>query len=622
MKFDRNTVIGFVLLGILFIGYFTIINKDQKATRKQKLEQQAKEQRIIDSIAKLRKPAEDSLKRINDSIAFANKTQLFKQSGDTTEKTVAVSNDLIRVTFSNLGGRIKEVELKNFRNQDSSWVKMGATGFDKLGYQINAATTSSQSTASTSELFFSKLDTATNADGSKTISYTLALDSGNTYITHEYLVRKSDYMIDFTVKMGGADKILTGGTMNLLWQYAAAQQESSLSFERENTQIGYVKDGSFDYHSMYKRSSKEFNDVVNWVGVRQRFFLGALVAKNNFSAGSKIEWKAPADSLKGVVDATANLKVQVPAGRDVSIPFSIYYGPSDFGILKKYDLKFDKIVNLGQGFYQFVRPINKFIVLPVFNFFKSFVGQLGIVIALMTLLIRLLISPLTYSSYLSGARMKALRPEIEALKAKYGEDRQAMSMEQMKLFREAGVNPLGGCIPALLQIPIFFALYSFFNACVDLRGESFLWAADLSAPDKVIQWGHVPVLSFLLGDHLSLFNVTACITSFLISWYSMSMTPDQGNPVLKWMPFIFPVFLLFFFNRLPAGLTWYYTVSNLVTLALQFFIQRYVIDHNKILAKIEENRKKPKTKSKWQERMEQMQEQQKRMREMQQRNKR
>jgi YidC/Oxa1 family membrane protein insertase len=300
----------------------------------------------------------------------------------------------------------------------------------------------------------------------------------------------------------------------------------------------------------------------------------------------------------------------------------MYYGPSDYRTLKNYDLKFEKLVNLGQGIYQFVRPLNKFIIIPVFDFFKGFTGSMGLVIALLTLFIRLLISPLTYSSYLSGAKMKALRPEIEGLKAKFGDDRQAMSMEQMKLFREAGVNPLGGCIPALLQIPIFFALFSFFNSCVDLRGESFLWAADLSAPDKIIQWGNVPVLSFLLGDHLSLFNVLACITSFLISWYSMSMTPDQSNPILKWMPYIFPVFLLFFFNRLPSGLTWYYTVSNLVTLGLQFIIQHYIIDHNKILAKIEENRKKPKTKSKWQERMEQMQEQQKKIREMQQRNKR
>jgi YidC/Oxa1 family membrane protein insertase len=238
-------------------------------------------------------------------------------------------------------------------------------------------------------------------------------------------------------------------------------------------------------------------------------------------------------------------------------------------------------------------------------------ANLGLAIALLTLFIRLVTSPLTYSSYLSGAKMKALRPEISKLKEKFGDDQQSISMEQMKLFREAGVNPLGGCIPALLQIPIFFALFSFFNSEISLRGAEFLWANDLSAFDAPIHFGFtIP----LFGDHLSLFNLLATLTSLLISVYSMSMSPDQSNPVMKYMPYIFPFFMLFFFNNLPSALTWYYTVSNLITLAMQFVIQNYIIDHDKILAKIQENRKKPKAKSKWQEKLEQMQDQQKKLR--------
>jgi YidC/Oxa1 family membrane protein insertase len=213
-----------------------------------------------------------------------------------------------------------------------------------------------------------------------------------------------------------------------------------------------------------------------------------------------------------------------------------------------------------------------------------------------------------YSSYLSGAKMKALRPEIEAMKKRVGDDQQAVGMEQMKLFREAGVNPLGGCIPALLQIPIFFALYSFFSSNIGLRGESFLWSHDLSTFDTVL---HLPFYIPRFGDHISLFALLAVATSFLISLYGMSMTPDQSNPAMKYMPYIMPVFLLIFFNSLASALTWYYTVSNLITLALQFVIQNYIIDHEKILAKLQENRTKPKTKSKWQERLEQMQEAQK-----------
>jgi YidC/Oxa1 family membrane protein insertase len=243
--------------------------------------------------------------------------------------------------------------------------------------------------------------------------------------------------------------------------------------------------------------------------------------------------------------------------------------------------------------------------MPVFNFFKQHISSYGIAILLLTLFIRLITSPLVYSSYLSGAKMKALRPEIEALRKKVGGDQQQMGMEQMKLFREAGVNPLGGCVPALLQIPIFFALYSFFSSNIGLRGESFLWSHDLSMYDSILNFGFsIPGY----GDHVSLFALLAVVTSFLISLYGMSMTPDQSNPAMKYMPYIMPVFLLVFFNRLASALTWYYTVSNLITLALQFVIQTYIIDHTKILAKLQENRAKPKTKSKWQERLEQMQE--------------
>jgi YidC/Oxa1 family membrane protein insertase len=246
----------------------------------------------------------------------------------------------------------------------------------------------------------------------------------------------------------------------------------------------------------------------------------------------------------------------------------------------------------------------------VFNFFAGFIVNYGWVVLLLTLFIRLVTAPLTYSSYLSGAKMKALRPELDALKKKLGDDQQGFAMEQMKLFREAGVNPLGGCIPALLQIPIFFALYSFFNSNIALRGQAFLWSKDLSSYDSILN------LSFSIpafGNHISLFTITAVITSFLISIYNMSMTPTQDNPALKYMPYIFPFMLLFIFNSLPSALTWYYTVSNIITLLLQFVIQNYIIDHNKILTKIDQKRKAPKTKSKWQERYEQMMETQKKV---------
>ncbi|HKB44529.1 MAG TPA: membrane protein insertase YidC [Chitinophagaceae bacterium] len=617
MNLDRNTVLGFIILAALFIGYFIYTNKGQEALRKQNEEKQAREQAIQDSITKLNKPTQDSLNKITDSTLKIAEAGTFQNAVNGTEQLVYAENDVIRVAFTNKGGQPKWVELKNFKNQDSSLVKLAGSDFDKISYTIK---TGENKTVQTGDLYFQPGAVVKNSDQTTTITFTLnSKDSASSAsITHQFILKKNDYMVDFNILLNGADKLLGQGVMNLTWQYSAAQQESSISFEKQNTQIGYVTGDEFDYHTIAKRSSKDFDKATKWIGIRQRFFFTILVAKNNFSSG-KMEWTIPPDEEKKIVQSTSNMKVPVDLSGKVG--FNIYYGPSNYHILKKYDMKFEKLVNLGQGMYSFVRPLNRFVVMPIFDFMKKF-GSYGLAIALLTIFIRLIISPLTYSSYLSGAKMKVLRPEIAALKAKYGSDQQQMSVEQMKLFREAGVNTLGGCIPALLQIPIFFALFSFFSSEVGLRGASFLWANDLSAPDKVIHFGNIPLISSVLGDHISLFTITAVITSFLISLYSMSMTPDQSNPVLKYMPYIFPVFLLFIFNRLPSALTWYYTVSNIITLALQFVIQNYIIDHNKILAKMAENRKKPKPQSKWQERMQQMQEQQKKLKEAQQKNKR
>ena len=301
-------------------------------------------------------------------------------------------------------------------------------------------------------------------------------------------------------------------------------------------------------------------------------------------------------------------------GAVVNIPLSLYFGPNDFQVLKAQAPEMEKIVNLGRDLYSFVRPINKFIIMPVFDFFAGFVSNYGWVVLLLTIFIRLVTSPLTYSSYLSSAKMKVLKPELDEIKKKLGDDQQGFAMEQMKLFREAGVNPLGGCIPALLQIPIFFALYSFFNSNISLRGQSFLWSQDLSSYDVIAKLPFNVPMGF--GDHISLFTLTAVITSVLISVYNMSMTPTQDNPALKYMPYIFPVMLLFIFNRLPSALTWYYTVSNIVTLILQLIIQKFIINHDKILAEIDVKRKTPKKKSNWQSKYEQMMEAQKKVQDL------
>jgi YidC/Oxa1 family membrane protein insertase len=420
-------------------------------------------------------------------------------------------------------------------------------------------------------------------------------------------------MIDWNVSLNGSDRLLTDGSFNIQWKAQPLQNEKSILYERQQSNVCFSEGNEFDY--IFSKDQKKFERPVQWVGIVQQFFNTTLIAKNGFTGG-EIQKVKVNDSSNTLMTVDANLQVKLPVAASATIPFQLYYGPNEYKVLKNETAGMDKMVNLGRDVYSFVRPINKYIIMPVFDFFAGFVKNFGWVIMLLTIFIRLVTSWLTYSSYLSGAKMKVLRPELDTLKKKFGDDQQGYAMEQMKLFKEAGVNPLGGCIPALLQIPIFFALYSFFNSNIALRGQSFLWSKDLSSYDVI---AHLPfTVPMGFGDHISLFSLTAVVTSFLISLYNMASTPTQDNPAMKYMPYIFPFMMLFFFNRLPSALTWYYTVSNTITLLLQLVIQNYILDHDKILAKIDEKRRSPKakSKSKWQERYEQMMETQKKVQDM------
>ena len=605
MKFEKNSVIGIALLAILFIAYFYF-------TRQGQLELEAKQKQIRDSIAAIQPVVKDTAVAVEantDTTAIVGTPGAFIQQGTIAASTSVLENELVKITFSNQGGRPTAVELKQYKSIDSSNVKLVSAGFNKLSYLIN---TGINQTSSSGDLYFSPSTITTEADGTSTLSFTLSDSSGKS-IEHRYRLKKGEYMFEWNLGVKGADRLFTNNTVNMLWQVQADQQERDIQTEKRETQLGLYGQDGFDYFTMSDGLGKNWDDGIKWLGVKQKFFNTTIIAENGFSYAD-INCKMPDDSLKIVTQTTANLRTSFPASTAVNLGYRFYVGPNDFAILKQYKMDMDDMVNLGQGFYAFVKYINRWIVLPVFGLFEKYVGSLGLAILLLTLFIRLMTSPLVYTSYVSGAKMKALRPELDVLKEKLKDDQQAFSMEQMKLFRTAGVNPLGGCIPALLQIPIFFALYSFFNSNITLRGVPFWWSKDLSSYDAVLSWDfNIPGL----GSHLSLFTVLAVVTSLLISLYSMSMTPDQNNPVMKYMPYIFPIMLLGIFNGLPSALTWYYTVSNVITLILQFVIQNYIIDHDKILAEIQSNKKKPREKSKWQERLEQMQATQKKVNAMQ-----
>lgn len=609
MGMDRNTLIGFGLIGIMLIAMFTINSKSRVA-----YEQEQK--RIADSIAAL-KPKIDSnvVKQDSARLDTIKQAQLQNdfQSQPGTEQLVTVENNLLKITFSNKGAQPVKVELKNFKKYDGSSVVLQEGNFNQFSYSINAG---NNKVAQTNDIFFVAQAKVTHADSSQTLSF-VAKDSSGKEMVHEYIIKPNDYMIDFTIKATGTPQLFTANTMNIHWQAEAEQIEKDHKYELTQTQLCYVENKEYDFETLLENGDISFNKSVDWIALKQQFFIAGLSSKNKFSSANT-RWEVAQDTAKHyLARSTANAIVSLPQGNTAQVPLQLYYGPSDYTILKKYNNQMENIVPYGSGIFAFVKYINRHFLLPVFNFLRNNVASMGIVILLLTLIIRLITSPILYKSYLSGAKMKALKPEVDALKAKFttnGQlDNQAFGMEQMKLWRSAGVNPLGGCLPALLQIPIFMSLYYFFQSNIDLRGESFLWAQDLAQYDSILK---LPFNIPIYGDHISLFTITATVTSLLISIYSMSQMQDNSNPVMKYMPYIFPVLLIFVFNNLPSALTWYYTVSNTITLLLQVVIQKYIINHDKILAQISENRKKPVKKSKIQERIEAMQETQKKMEQM------
>jgi YidC/Oxa1 family membrane protein insertase len=614
MKMDKNTVIGVVLLAILFFAFFYYTNKQQKAIL-------AEKEHTEDSIRRVEalkvKPVDTAIAKLDsahrDSALKTAAAGNFGSAGIGTESFTVVENNLLKATFSNKGGALKSVELKNYKSVDSGKLVTLAGDSSTIGYSIN---TSASQSSETSDLYFGTPQIAKAANGAQTITYTVS-SSGGQSITHQYVLLPDSYLIDWNISVNGANQLLTGNLMNLHWNIKMHQQQSARVYEKEQSRICYYDESGYDYTRLTNSASKDFDKPLQWLSFKQQFFNTTILSKNKFSA-VHADAVAEPDTSNQLFAANANMRIQVPAASTATVALQLYYGPNDYKVLKGLDNGMENIVDLGSGMFSFVKYINRWIIIPVFNFISGLISNYGLVILLLTLFIRLVTSPLTYSSYLSGAKMKVMRPELDELKKKFGSDQQGFAMEQMKLFREAGVNPLGGCIPALLQIPIFFSLYSFFSSNIALRGQSFLWIKDLSSYDVLVHLSFTVPFGF--GDHISLFTLTAVATSFLISIYNMAMTPQQDNPAMKYMPYIFPFILLFVFNRLPSALTWYYTVSNLITLGLQFVIQNYIIDHNKILAQIEQKRKAPKTQSKFQERYQQMMDAQKKVQDMKQKN--
>lgn len=580
---DKNSIMGFGLIMVLLVVYILYNQNGEEVARKKK---------IADSIAQVQLKPLDTLQNITDNASSATATTA---SNDSTLQAVPESfytlenNDIV-ITFSNKGAIAQEAMLKKFKTHQQLPLYLFKGKSNKTDYAYTSA--KGYMVHTLSETF-----AATESADKKSLTFI----SPNMSIT--YKLDDNGYMMHVDAKPIDANP---NTQVALQWTSQSFLTEQNIESEKMYTQLCYnlSKEG-YDYFTIKEKKTYDLNEPVKWLSFKQHYFNTTLITDGPLLQSAKVEVAPLAADTSTKLLSDFNATMQIAAGK--AIQYKMFLGPNDYKLLKSYKIELEELIPLSYGVFGFVKYINKWIILPIYNFLATLFSSYGIVILLLTFIIRLLMSPFTYKSYVSSAKMKALKPELDALREKLGDDKQAFGVEQMKLFRQAGVNPLGGCLPALLQLPVFFALLSFFPHAIELRQEKFLWAKDLSTYDSIYD---LPFNIPFYGDHISLFTILFVITSLLLALYSMSMTADQSNPMMKYIPFIMPVMFLGIFNKLPAALTFYYFVSNVITLGLQYVIQNYIIDPKKIHAQIEAKRKETPKENKFLQRMAEMQKQQ------------
>jgi YidC/Oxa1 family membrane protein insertase len=617
-KLDINSIIGFALIfGILI--YMLWQNKptpEQVAEQeKAKQEQVATEQKEKVQNDAVEITAEDfSVETVTDSTklealksklgAFAYSSTLPSASANET----LVENDVLALTFSNKGGYLSQVRLKNFVNFDS--IPVYLIKDNNSAFNINFGTTDSR-ILNTKDLYFQPTITK---NGDNTIVSMKLKVSETKFLEYRYEIKKDDYMMGFTIKSQGLDDILNSSqAINLDWKIKTYRHAKSVSYENRYTELIYEYEGGKDNYLGQRGVSEKTADEVTYVAFKQHFFTSILLADSAFkSADLKSENLIKDEEVDTVFTKSfeAKLPLELVSG-EINKTMDWYFGPTDYKILNGYDRNLDEVVPLGWGIFGW---INRYVFIPTFGFLSGFLPY-GFAIIVMTILVRIVMSPVTYKSYVSQAKMKVLKPEIAEINEKYKDNAMKKQQETMALYSKAGASPMAGCLPALVQLPVFYALFQFFPSAFDLRQKSFLWAEDLSSYDTIAKLPfHVP----FYGDHVSLFPILASVAIFfymqMTTGQQMASQPTQeGMPdmskMMKYMMYFSPLMMLFFFNNYASGLSLYYFVSNLITIGIMLVIKNFIIDEDKIHARIQENKKKPKKENRFQKKMKEMMEQ-------------
>lgn len=594
---DRNQITGFVLLALLAIGYFGYNQYEQNKYEEQKKTEAAAKARLHPKTDSVSQSTSPTAAVVEDSATIALR-KLLPAAYNGTASTVTLENKKLSIQFNTKGGVPFAANLKEF----VTYRKKPLYLFNGKANYLNAILPYDNGRA-TESLYFTPI-LKKEADGAQTLDMMADLGNGKR-VDFIYSLPADDYMMHCNIALTG----ITAQELKMTWQTEGLHTEKDITNERQSTQVYYrFTDNDNDYFTVNESEEKKFSTEktpVSWVGFRKQYFSTALIAEGGFSKTSIKATVKKGDTLavaQNLVDVTLPMK-QGPTSTTASLKW--YIGPNDYSTLKSYKIGLDDMIPLGSGIMSFVKYINTFFLIPIFYFLSKYVNNYALIIVLLTIFIRLLLSFFTYKSYLSSAKMRVLKPELDELRAKIGDDQQKMSVEQMKLYREAGVNPLGGCLPMFFQLPILLSMYYMFPSFIEFRQKHFLWADDLSTYDTILDFSFtIP----FYGDHVSLFTLLMTATSLFLAVYNRNMTPqDPNNPMMKYMPYVFPVILMGVFNKMAAALTFYYTLSNILSITQQFIIQKFFIDEKAIHAKIQENRTKPPTTSKWQQKLEEMQ---------------
>jgi YidC/Oxa1 family membrane protein insertase len=613
-KLDLNSIIGFVLIsGILIWMLYSNAptpEEQKEKEKKEQLDKQAKEVKTVTSTVAAA-PVADSTK---NAVAQAQLGSFGYSATlpSATDAVTEIKNEVLSLKISNKGGYITEATVLGFDQFEKNSKKAVQIIKDKNASLDIALNTTDNRTLHTKDMYFEpKLTT----EGKNQV-LTLQLKAGpDQFLEYRYVLKPNEYMLDFAIRSQGLEKVVnTSKPLDLEWQLKSYRNEKSVSYENRYTELVFeYDDGKDDYLNAASDSDDEANDV-SYIAFKQHLFTSILLTDTKFKT-AKFKSDNLVDDEKVDTIFTKNFIAQIPLEfKNGALNYNMnwYYGPAKYEILNDYERNLDEIMPLGWGIFGW---INRFIFIPVFGFISALGIGYGIAIVLFTILVRIVMSPVTYKSYLSQAKMKVLRPEITELNEKFKDNPMKKQQETMKLYSKAGVNPMAGCLPALMQLPVFYALFQFFPSMFDLRQKSFLWADDLSSYDSIYQLPfHIP----FYGSHVSLFPILASIAIFFYMKMTtgdqaMSTPPQEGMPdmgkIMKIMIYISPIMMLFFFNNYASGLSLYYFVSNLITIGIMLVIKNYIVDEAKIHAQIQENKTKEKKENKFQRKMREMMEQ-------------